>query len=96
MSNIEDIQCPVCGYYCLGNGGFGCIDKKGLYERKERAVSKQERDWVEKVLKNAGITKKSGRHGYTQAKKLIFKSKFFEDGEVYDRHIKYITDYLGI
>jgi hypothetical protein len=58
-------------------------------------VSKQERDWVEKVLKNAGITKKSGWRGYTQAKKLIFKGKFL-DGELYDRHIKYITDYLGI
>ena len=23
----EDIQCPVCGYYCLGKGGIGCIDK---------------------------------------------------------------------
>ena len=24
---IGEIQCPVCGYYCLGNGGRGCIDK---------------------------------------------------------------------
>jgi len=22
--------CPVCGYYCLGKGGFGCIDKPTL------------------------------------------------------------------
>lgn len=26
----EEIQCPVCGYYCLGRGGFGCIDKPGF------------------------------------------------------------------
>lgn len=26
----EDIQCPVCGYYCLGKGGVGCIDKPGF------------------------------------------------------------------
>lgn len=26
----EDIQCPVCGYYCLGKGGWGCIDKPEL------------------------------------------------------------------
>lgn len=26
----ENIQCPVCGYYCLGKGGFGCIDKPKL------------------------------------------------------------------
>lgn len=24
-----EMQCPVCGYYCLGNGGLGCIDKPG-------------------------------------------------------------------
>jgi hypothetical protein len=23
----KNTQCPVCGYYCLGNGGIGCIDK---------------------------------------------------------------------
>ena len=26
----EDLQCPVCGYYCLGHGGVGCIDKPKL------------------------------------------------------------------
>ena len=26
----EELQCPVCGYYCLGNGGVGCIDKPSL------------------------------------------------------------------
>jgi hypothetical protein len=25
--NYTDIICPVCGYYCLGKGGYGCIDK---------------------------------------------------------------------
>ena len=28
----EDIQCPVCGYYCLGKGGHGCIDKPGFQD----------------------------------------------------------------
>ena len=23
-------RCPVCGYYCLGKGGIGCIDKPTL------------------------------------------------------------------
>ena len=32
MGKDEDIQCPVCGYYCLGNGGYGCIDKPKLVE----------------------------------------------------------------
>ena len=22
-----DVECPVCGYYCNGNGGIYCIDK---------------------------------------------------------------------
>ena len=26
----ENEQCPVCGYYCLGKGGIGCIDKPAL------------------------------------------------------------------
>jgi hypothetical protein len=26
----ENAQCPVCGYYCLGNGGNGCIDKPSM------------------------------------------------------------------
>ena len=26
----EDIICPVCGYYCLGKGGYGCINKPYL------------------------------------------------------------------
>lgn len=30
---IAETNCPVCGYYCLGRGGRGCIDKKGAYER---------------------------------------------------------------
>jgi len=32
LSNkIEDIYCPICGYYCLGKGGLGCIDKPNIY-----------------------------------------------------------------
>ena len=26
----EDEQCPICGYYCLGKGGFGCIDRPSM------------------------------------------------------------------
>ncbi len=26
------IYCPVCGYYCLGKGGFGCIDKPKMLD----------------------------------------------------------------
>ena len=31
----EDLQCPVCGYYCLGNGGIGCIDKPTLVKTEK-------------------------------------------------------------
>ena len=27
---FDDEICPVCGYYCNGKGGFGCIDKPVL------------------------------------------------------------------
>ena len=42
----DDIQCPVCGYYCLGNGGLGCIDKPGFVKKLnlyDKAV--EERRW---------------------------------------------------
>ncbi len=39
QGRAEDILCPVCGYYCLGNGGFGCIDKISLV--KEQEISKE-------------------------------------------------------
>lgn len=26
----ENEHCPTCGYYCMGRGGFGCIDKPTL------------------------------------------------------------------
>lgn len=29
----ENAQCPVCGYYCLGNGGDECIDKPSMLEK---------------------------------------------------------------
>jgi len=36
-----NIYCPVCGYYCNGNGGIGCIDKPNLYDKKNNnSVSK--------------------------------------------------------
>lgn len=35
----EDIQCPACGYYCSGNGGFGCIDKPELVRIVKQAAS---------------------------------------------------------
>jgi hypothetical protein len=35
LKEINAMICPVCGYYCFGNGGQGCIDKKGLMEKVE-------------------------------------------------------------
>jgi len=32
--NYDDIICPVCGKYCLGKGGYGCIDKPNLFKLK--------------------------------------------------------------
>lgn len=29
-TDASDYQCPVCGYYCLGRGGFYCIDKPNM------------------------------------------------------------------
>ena len=59
MARSEDPreeQCPVCGYYCSGKGGFGCIDKPKLIEsildysakssKAEKPDVKRRRDWV--------------------------------------------------
>lgn len=27
---VQDEFCPTCGYYCLGKGGIGCIDKPSM------------------------------------------------------------------
>jgi hypothetical protein len=35
LKEINEMVCPVCGHHCLGNGGVGCIDKKGLLEQAE-------------------------------------------------------------
>ena len=49
MSNdpAEEI-CPVCGYYCLGDGGQGCIDKPYLFALKQERLPPE----FEKVLHN--------------------------------------------
>lgn len=28
--SMDEVHCPVCGYYCNGKGGIGCIDKPVL------------------------------------------------------------------
>ena len=30
--------CPICGYYCLGNGGLGCLDKPATSGLKTKPV----------------------------------------------------------
>lgn len=37
--NVENISCPCCGYYCLGNGGIGCIDKPKLFREQEKLTN---------------------------------------------------------
>lgn len=42
--SAADIYCPVCGYYCLGEGGFGCVDKLTQYKREQMALHKEKGD----------------------------------------------------
>lgn len=35
----ENIQCPVCGFYCLGKGGDGCIDKPSILAAKKEEAN---------------------------------------------------------
>jgi len=38
----KDEFCPVCGYYCLGNGGVGCINKSSMLDKKVQAQTGEE------------------------------------------------------
>lgn len=46
-SKIEDISCPVCGYYCLGKGSHGGIDKPFLLSERNQMTPTQ---IVDKIL----------------------------------------------
>ena len=40
LDKWEKVLCPVCGYYCLGKGGFGCIDKPGFQKPLTEKIMK--------------------------------------------------------
>ena len=39
LEEAENEICPVCGYYCLGEGGRACIDKPGYVEKHTQSLS---------------------------------------------------------
>ena len=51
----KEMQCPKCGYYCLGKGGHGCIDKttspctcqpnNGVIPMAEEGLKEWSKDW---------------------------------------------------
>ncbi|AGH31898.1 hypothetical protein VPIG_00040 [Vibrio phage PWH3a-P1] len=57
---MEDINCPVCGYYCSGKGGKFCINKPSMI--KEITMSKMEERFkrayqvLDKVIKECHPT----------------------------------------
>lgn len=38
----EEAICPVCGCYCLGRGGHGCIDKPSMLQPNRAKVVPQD------------------------------------------------------
>ena len=40
--DAEDIVCPICGYYCLGEGGMLCIDKPQIVEEQNKFRDSEE------------------------------------------------------
>jgi hypothetical protein len=52
----DNISCPVCGYYCLGKGGHGCIDKPFLTRKQrdsERDIARPTYEQLERTAKMA-------------------------------------------
>jgi len=41
VDRVTDEQCPVCGYYCLGRGGHGCIDKPNMEFSGSRGILRE-------------------------------------------------------
>jgi len=52
MNNINDISCPVCGYYCLGKGGYGCIDKPSMLNLNKEHTRKDENAMIGECMFN--------------------------------------------
>ena len=40
LVKIVNLKCHVCGYYCLGKGGKGCIDKRQMYKDEITRLNK--------------------------------------------------------
>ena len=60
---FDDEICPVCGYYCNGKGGFGCIDKPVLTGlRKTPRPSPSRKPMTEEEIEN--LYDKAGHHDF--------------------------------
>jgi predicted nucleic acid-binding Zn-ribbon protein len=71
VEEIESIQCPVCGYYCLGHGGHGCIDKPSMVKDSEISRPQSELAEAKKEAENAEIKRQR-----TDSEKAV---EFWED-----------------
>jgi uncharacterized Zn finger protein (UPF0148 family) len=74
---IEDISCPVCGYYCLGRGGIFCIDKPSMIEdyhnmKKDKAKKKirKLKDKIKELRKSVNFWRKESATHEVEARKL--------------------------
>jgi len=78
-----EIICPICGYYCLGKGGLGCIDKPNEKERKMFNDLKLEKEEEE----NYGGLPEEGRKLLTEARDEIgemrLKIKELEEDSIF-------------
>ena len=67
---FDDEICPVCGYYCNGKGGFGCIDKPvltGLRKTPRPEPARKpmtEMEVGEEILRNADEWSRNFANGF--------------------------------
>lgn len=89
--DMSDEQCPVCGYYCLGKGGIGCIDKPGLVE----PMTPDSQMTLEDVKKAIATLKKyavrpkvvkNGRQAWQMTKTDPAGTKWSQGDEYYEMH----------
>lgn len=90
--NSEEI-CPVCGYYCLGKGGMGCIDKPS-FSLPESKVENNQIDYCENCKKelkwNTNFTHKHGNQYYKKTLNRVSAEccgkVYYTDKSVEDTH----------
>lgn len=100
-ADVND-QCPVCGFYCTGNGGMGCIHKNASISTIRKFASGATRDTDEGKPDYEGfisplVTKRYGQYMHTkriQADGAVRSGDNWQKGLSKESYIKSLTRHV--